>query len=158
MNAVNVTCEYNNTTCLCQFECMVWVLNMCSSMHKWTISVWVCVFTAAGALLGWPGWVSLCHTCSRAEPAATSPALLISLFFYSVTFLPSASTGICPSVHRSFSILSKTVIPAWVVYNYTGHWYTLVVCNCPQGLHCSLLLNCSSLTQNWTHFIHCYPH
>lgn len=45
-------------------------VGVCFSRQKWTITVCVCVFTAAGALLGWPGWVSLCHTCSRAEPAA----------------------------------------------------------------------------------------
>ena len=43
---------------------------ICVLVYVCTVSIWVCIFTAVGAVLFWPGRVRLCHTCSRAEPAA----------------------------------------------------------------------------------------
>lgn len=87
-----------------------------------------CAFTAAGALLGWPGWVRLCHTCSRAEPAADwSSSANLTVFlprhfpawcqrcYLSICMcvFVSRSTYVCASQNRSSLIISKTVTTAW---------------------------------------------
>lgn len=134
--SVNVTWTYSNTT-------SVKVHNFTSKIcvHL-CISVRVSVCAAAGAALGRPRLGQcVCHTCSRAEPAASasSSANLI-------VFLPCYFPASCRQWYRS-------IFPSFTFTTLVNDTLYFVYITCRDSL---LLRRYNSLTQNETSFINCY--
>lgn len=97
---------------------------MRSPMHKWAIRVRVSVCAAAGAALGRPRLGQcVCHTCSRAEPAAS-----VSSSANLTVFLPCRFSASCRQWYRS-------IFPSFYIsflYYYTGT--VLWLCTLPAGI------------------------